>query len=286
MTATQAQPTTRIVADEMPAPERVREVLVSGARPQRASVISSTVTFSWRALLKIKHVPEQLLDVTMFPIMFVLMFTYLFGGALAGSTKEYIQFLLPGILVQTVVMISMYTGHTLNREVQRGVFDRIRSLPVWQPTMLIGMLLGDALRYTMASTVIITLGLILGFRPDGGATGVILSVGLVLLFSFSVSWIWTSLGLIMRTPESLMNMSMMILFPLTFVSNIFVDPSTMPGWLQPVVENNPISRLATAVRSLMAGEPDGSEIGWVFVASAVLVAIFAPATTYLYRNKK
>lgn len=285
MTATQAQPA-RVVTDEMPAPERVREVLVSGAKPQPASIASSTITFSWRALLKIKHVPEQLLDVTMFPVMFVLMFTYLFGGALAGSTKEYIQFLLPGILVQTVVMISMYTGHTLNREVQRGVFDRIRSLPVWQPTMLIGMLLGDALRYSMASTVIIGLGLILGFRPDGGVAGVLLSVGLVLLFSFSVSWIWTSLGLIMRTPESLMNMSMMILFPLTFVSNIFVDPSTMPGWLQPVVENNPISRLATAVRSLMAGEPNGTEIGWVFIASAVLVAVFAPLTTYLYRNKK
>jgi ABC-2 type transport system permease protein len=285
MTATQAQPT-RIITDEMPAPDRVRQVLVQGARPQHASVVSSTVTFSWRALLKIKHVPEQLLDVTMFPIMFVLMFTYLFGGALAGSTKEYIQFLLPGILVQTVVMISMYTGHTLNREVQRGVFDRIRSLPVWQPTMLIGMLLGDALRYSMASAVIITLGLIIGFRPDGGAIGVILSVGLVLLFSFSVSWIWTSLGLIMRTPESLMNMSMMILFPLTFVSNIFVDPSTMPGWLQPIVENNPISRLATAVRGTMAGDPQASELAWVFVSCAVLVAVFAPLTTYLYRSKK
>ena len=182
-------------------------------------------------------------------------------------------------------MISMYTGHTLNREVQRGVFDRIRSLPVWQPTVLIGMLLGDAVRYTMASTVIITLGMALGFRPDGGVQGVVLAVALVLLFSFSLSWVWTSLSLIMRTPEALMNTSMMVLFPLTFVSNIFVDPETMPGWLQGVVEANPISHLASAVRSLMAGEPDGGEIGWVFVACAVLVTVFAPVTTYLYRNK-
>jgi ABC-2 type transport system permease protein len=263
----------------------VRAALLSGARPVRPSPVSTSLTFGWRALLKIKHVPEQLFDVTIFPVMFVLMFTYLFGGALAGSTKEYIQFLLPGILVQTVIMISMYTGHTLNREVQRGVFDRIRSLPVWQPTVLIGMLLGDAVRYTIASTVIITLGVILGFRPDGGLGGVVLAVALVLLFSFSLSWIWTALSLIMRTPESLMNTSMMILFPLTFVSNIFVDPETMPGWLQAVVDANPISHLATAVRGLMAGEPDAGETAWVLAACLVLVAVFAPLTTYLYRSK-
>jgi len=265
--------------------DRVREALVSGFRPTRPTALSTTLTFGWRAMLKIKHVPEQLLDVTMFPVMFVLMFTYLFGGALAGSTEEYLQFLLPGILVQTVVMISMYTGHTLNREVQRGVFDRIRSLPIWQPTVLLGMLMGDAARYTMASTVIITLGVVLGYRPDGGIEGVIGGVALVLLFSFSLSWVWTSLGLVMRTPEALMSTSMMILFPLTFISNIFVDPETMPGWLQPIVEANPISHLATAVRSLMAGAPDGTEIGWVFTACAILVAVFAPVTTYLYRNK-
>ena len=269
----------------VPEVERVRAALLSGTRPKRPSPLSTSVTFGWRAMLKIKHVPEQLFDVTMFPVMFVLMFTYLFGGALAGSTQEYIQFLLPGILVQTVIMISMYTGHTLNREVQRGVFDRIRSLPVWQPTVLIGMLLGDAARYTIASTVIVVLGVILGFRPDGGFAGVVAAVALVLLFSFSLSWVWTALSLIMRTPESLMNMSMMVLFPLTFVSNIFVDPNTMPGWLQPIVDSNPISRLATAVRGLMAGEPQASELAWVFAACAILVSLFAPLTTYLYRNK-
>jgi ABC-2 type transport system permease protein len=265
--------------------DEVRAALISGVRPQRPSAFSTSMTFGWRALLKIKHVPEQLADVTMFPIMFVLMFTYLFGGALAGSTSDYLQYLLPGIVVQTIVMISVYTGHTLNRDVQRGVFDRIRSLPVWQPTVLIGALLGDAARYTMAAAIIVVLGVILGFRPDGGFVGVVAGVGLVLLFSFSLSWLWTSLGLVMRSPEALMGVSMSILFPLTFVSNIFVDPETMPGWLQEVVEANPISHLATAVRSLMAGDPDMGEIGWVFLACAVLVAVFAPVTTYLYRNK-
>jgi len=263
----------------------LRAALSNGRRPPRPGAVSTSITFGWRALLKIRHVPEQLLDVTMFPVMFTLMFTYLFGGALAGSTKEYLQFLLPGILVQTVVLITIYTGHTLNKEVQRGVFDRIRSLPIWQPTVLIGALLGDAVRYTIASAVIITLGLILGYRADGGVGGVVLAVALVLVFAFALSWIWTALGLIMRTPESLMNMSMTILFPLTFVSNIFVDPETMPGWLQAFVDVNPISHLATSVRGLMDGDPPATEITWVLLWSVGLVAVWGPITMFLYRRK-
>lgn len=284
---TTAPTTTVEAAPAIPTVEAdgVRDALLAGVRPSRPSSLSTSMTFGWRALLKIKHVPEQLFDVTIFPVMFVLMFTYLFGGALAGSTREYLQFLLPGVLVQTVVMITMYTGTTINKEVQRGSFDRIRALPIWQPTVIIGALLGDAVRYTMASAVIITLGIILGFRPEGGIGGVVLAVALVLAFSFSISWIWTALGLVMRTPESLMAVSMMILFPLTFISNIFVDPTTMPGWLEAVVKVNPISHLATATRSLMAGDTSAPEIAWVLLACAVLVAVFAPITSYIYRNK-
>jgi ABC-2 type transport system permease protein len=236
--------------------------------------------------LKIKHVPEQLFDVTAFPIMFTLMFTYLFGGALAGSTGEYLQFLLPGILVQTVVFITIYTGFGLNTDITKGVFDRFRSLPIWRPAALVGALLGDVARYTMASTMVVVLGLILGFRPAGGVAGVLLSVALLLVFSFSLSWIWTALGLILRTPNSVMGVSMMVLFPLTFVSNIFVDPQTMPSWLQAVVGANPISHLVTAVRGLMDGTVTAGQIGWVLLASGALVAVFGPLTMYLYRNKK
>lgn len=283
---TTASTTTSTAMPQAPSSiEEVRAAIVSGVRPERPSAVSTSLTFGWRAVLKIKHVPEQLADVTMFPVMFVLMFTYLFGGALAGSTTEYLQFLLPGIVVQTIVMISVYTGQTLNRDVQRGVFDRIRSLPVWQPSVLIGALLGDAARYTMASTIMIGLGIILGFRPEGGIVGVVLGVGLVLVFSFSLSWVWTALALVMRTPEALMGVSMSIMFPVTFISNIFVDPETMPGWLQPIVEANPISRLATAVRGLMGGDPQAGDIAWVLVACALLIAVFAPVTSYLYRNK-
>jgi len=266
--------------------DALRSVLLAGERPSRPGPVLTSLTFGWRALLKIKHVPEQLVDVTMFPIMFTLMFTYLFGGALAGSTQEYLQFLLPGILVQANVMITMNTGITLNTDIQKGVFDRFRSLPVWRPSPLVGALLGDVMRYSIGSAIVITLGLVLGFRPEGGAVGVVLSVALLLVFSFCLSWLWTMLSLILRTPNSVAGVSMMVMFPLTFVSNIFVDPKTMPGWMQAVVEVNPITHLATAVRGLMHGSVPAGEIGWVLVSSVLLVAVFGPITMVLYRNKK
>lgn len=268
------------------AEESLRSALASGKRPARPNALSASLTFGWRALLKIKHVPEQLFDVTAFPIMFTLMFTYLFGGAIAGSTGEYLQFLLPGILVQTVVFITMYTGMGLNTDVSKGVFDRFRSLPVWRPAALVGALLGDVARYAMASTIVIALGLVLGFRPEGSIFGVLLSVALVLVFSFSLSWIWTALGLVLRTPNSVMMASFMVLFPLTFASNIFVDPRTMPSWLQTTVGFNPITHLVTAVRGLMSGTATPGQVGWVLVACAALIAIFAPITMSLYRNKR
>jgi ABC-2 type transport system permease protein len=236
-------------------------------------------------MLKIKHVPEQMFDVTASPIMFLLMFTYLFGGALAGSTGEYLQFVLPGILVMTVIFVTVYSGVGINNDIKKGVFDRFRSLPIWQPALLVGALLGDAVRYTIASTVVIVLGLILGFRPDGGIAGVVLSVLLLIVFSFSLSWIWIALGLIMRTPESLMAVSMIILFPLTFISNVFVLPETMPGWLESLVNVNPITYLVTAIRGLMFNEVMAREIGWVLLISALLIAVFSPFTMYLYRKK-
>ena len=266
--------------------DALRGVLLAGERPPRPGPVSTSLTFGWRALLKIKHVPEQLVDVTMFPIMFTLMFTYLFGGALAGSTQEYLQFLLPGILVQANVMITMNTGITLNTDIQKGVFDRFRSLPVWRPSPLVGALLGDLVRYSIGSAIVIMLGLVLGFRPEGGAVGVVLSVALLLVFSFCLSWLWTMLSLILRTPNSVAGVSMMVMFPLTFVSNIFVDPKTMPGWMQAVVEVNPITHLATVVRGLMDGSVPAGEIGWVLVSSVLLVAVFGPITMVLYRNKK
>jgi ABC-2 type transport system permease protein len=268
------------------AADRFRSALASGERPKRASALSASLTFGWRAMLKIKHVPEQLFDVMIFPIMFTLMFTYLFGGAIAGSTGEYLQFLLPGILVQTVVFTTAYTGFTLNTDISKGIFDRFRSLPGWRPAVLVGALLGDAGRYTIASAMTIALGLILGFRPEGGVIGVVLAVVLVLLFAFSLSWVWTAFGLILRTPNSVLWVSQMILFPLTFASNTFVDPETMPGWLEATIDFNPITHLVTATRGLMAGTATAGQLGAVLATCAVLTGVFAPVTMHLYRNKQ
>jgi ABC-2 type transport system permease protein len=268
-----------------PSRETLSAVLTRGDRPHRPSAWSASMTFGWRAVLKIKHVPEQLFDVTAFPIIMTLMFTYLFGGALAGSTREYLQFFLPGIMVTSVVMITMYTGVGLNTDIEKGVFDRFRTLPVWRPAALVGMIFGDVLRYILAATTIMVVGLILGFRPGGGFPGVAGGIALLVVFSFAFSWIWTMFGLFLRSEKSVMGVSMLVLFPLTFLSNVFVDPRTMPGWLQAFVEINPISHLVTAIRSIMAGRPDMMEMTWTLVASALLVLIFGTLTMRLYNRK-
>jgi ABC-2 type transport system permease protein len=268
-----------------PEAQALRSAIAIDARPTRPSPLANTLTFAWRALLKIKHVPEQLFDVTLTPIIFTLMFTYLFGGAIAGDTTTYLQYLLPGILVQTVLIITVYTGFTLNTDITKGVFDRFRSLPIWRPAPIVGALLGDTVRYTIASVITIGLGLAIGFRPDGGVVGILLAVALLLVFAFAISWIFTIFGLVMRTPNAVMGVSMLILMPLTFASNIFVNPDTMPSALKAWAEFNPVSHLATAVRALMAGTATFDQIGWVLLASVVLTAIFAPITMHLYRTR-
>ena len=265
--------------------ESLAALLIAKDRPPRPSALSASLTFGWRAILKIKHVPEQLFDVTAFPIMMVLMYTYLFGGALAGSPREYIQFLLPGILVMSVVMITMYTGVSVNTDIEKGVFDRFRSLPIWRPSTMVGYLLGDALRYAIASVVMLTVGIVLGYRPDGGVAGVVAGIALLIVFSFAFSWIWTMFGLLLRTEKSVMGVSMMVIFPLTFLSNVFVEPSTMPGWLQAFVNNSPITHVSSAVRGLMAGEWPAAEVAWSLGWAGLLMLIFGPVTMRLYNRK-
>src|ERR687897_1015010 len=230
------------------------------SRPPKAGAVSAALTFGWRGMLKVKHVPEQLLDVTITPVMFVLMFTYLFGGAIAGSTGEYLDYILPGILVMSVLFTTVYSGVALNTDLTKGVVDRFRSLPIWRTAPLVGSLLGDSVRYVVGGTVIVVLGVILGFRPDAGVPGVLAALALVLVFAFGLSWVFTTMGLLLRSPTAVMNAGFMSIFPLTFLSNVFVDPATLPGPLEAFVDVNPISLLATASRSLMAGTPDGTAI--------------------------
>lgn len=265
--------------------EAMQAIVPRGERPAPANAFSSSLTFAWRALLKIRHGPSQLFDVTLFPILMVFLFTYLFGGALAGSTSEYLQSLLPGILVITVGMITIYTGMNLNTDVTKGMYDRISSLPVWRPAALVGALLGDALRYTVASTVVVGVGLVIGFRPRAGAAGVVLAVALLIVFSTSLAWAWMFVGLLVRTPETVMVVSNVPLFGLSFASNVFVDPRTMPGWLQAFVEINPVTHLVEASRGLMHGTAAANEVLWVLLASGVLVLVFAPLTMVLFRRR-
>ncbi len=262
----------------------VRRAISSTARPPRPSPLSAALTFGWRGMLKVKHVPEQLLDVTITPVMFVLMFTYIFGGAIAGSTAEYLEYLLPGILVMSVLFTTVYSGVALNTDLTKGVVDRFRSLPIWRPAPLVGSLLGDSVRYLLSGVVIMVLGVILGYRPDAGIAGVLAALGLVVVFAFGLSWVFTTLGLLLRSPSAVMNAGFMGIFPLTFLSNVFVDPTTLPGPLEAFVNVNPISILASASRGLMEGNVDTGDIAIVLVVAAALTAVFAPLTTRLYRR--
>jgi ABC-2 type transport system permease protein len=265
--------------------DAVRRALASTARPPRASALSAAVTFGWRGMLKVRHVPEQLLDVTITPVMFVLLFTYLFGGAVAGSTADYLDYILPGILVMSVLFTTVYSGVSLNTDLTKGVVDRFRSLPIWRPAPLVGALLGDSVRYLVAGTVIIVLGVILGYRPSNGVPGVVAALGLVVLFAFGLSWVFTTLGLLLRAPNAVMNAGFMAIFPLTFLSNVFVDPDTLPSALEAFVNANPISILATVSRGLMDGSASGGDIAIVLGTAAALTAVSAPLTTHLYRTR-
>ena len=263
----------------------LRRALSSNPRPPRASAVSAALAFGWRGMLKVKHVPEQLLDVTITPVMFLLMFTYLFGGAIAGSTGDYLDYILPGILVMSVLFTTVYSGIALNTDLTRGVVDRFRSLPIARPAPLVGALLGDSVRYLVAGTVIVVLGLALGYRPGAGVTGVVAALALVVVFAFGLSWVFTTLGLLMRSPNAVMNAGFMAIFPLTFLSNVFVDPDTLPSALEAFVNANPISILATASRGLMEGTAGAADIAIVLGTATVLTAVFAPLTTRLYGRR-
>ncbi|WP_421724616.1 ABC transporter permease [Bauldia sp.] len=263
----------------------LRRVLSTDARPRPPGAIANAMTFGWRALLKVKHQPEQMFDVIVTPIMFTVMFTYLFGGALAGSTDAYLQFLLPGILVQTVTFTTIYTGFTLNTDLSKGVYDRFRSLPIWRPAPIVGAMLGDTIRYTLSSLIVVAIGLIMGFRPEAGVAGVVAVIVLLNVFGFGISWVFVVLALVVRTPSVVMTLSWLVLMPVTFASNIYVDPATMPDWLQAVVAVNPVAILTTASREIMDGVVSLYSIGLSLIGPAVITAIFAPLAMMLYGRK-
>ncbi|SFP70480.1 ABC-2 type transport system permease protein [Amycolatopsis arida] len=260
--------------------------LVDRNRPPAPGPLSTSLSFTWRQLLGFKHAPEQLVDVLFMPVLTLLMFNYLFGTAISGSTGDYLQFVLPGVLVQMIVLMSVYTGTSLNNDLTKGIYDRFRTLPIWQPANIVGNLVADVSRFVITVTATVLLGLLLGFRPAGGLPGVVLAALVLLAFAFGVGWVFAALGMLVRKPESVSTTSMAVVFPLTFLSNIFVPAETLPSWLRAFVAVNPISHAATAMRGLMHGTATVGQVGLVLGGSAVLVAVFGSLTMYLYRNRE
>jgi ABC-2 type transport system permease protein len=255
------------------------------ARPGAPSAFSNALVFGWRAVLKFKHVPEQLFDLVMTPIMFTLLFTFVFGGALAGSPGDYLQFFLPGILVQTVCFNAVYSGMGLSTDLGKGLFDRFRSLPIWPLAPFAGLIVGDILRHLIAGVIILTIGLILGYRPEAGIVGVLFAFALLFAVGFGIGWVFLVLGLLIRTPMTVMTLGFTLLFPLVFASNVMVEPETMPDWLRAFVEVNPVSLMTSAMRGLMGGGVTVGELGLALSAPAALTLLLAPATLWLYRRR-
>jgi ABC-2 type transport system permease protein len=247
--------------------------------------VSNCFTMAYRGLLKIKRTPEQLFDVTLQPIIFTLMFTYIFGGAISGDVQSYLPVIIPGILVQTVITTSVVTGVQLREDMDKGVFNRFKSLPIARIAPLAGALLADTVRYAIAATLTFVMGFIMGYRPAGGLGNVVLAALMVIVCSWAISWIFAFFGVIARSASSVQGISFLVLFPLTFLSNAFVPVNTMPDWLQTFVNLNPVSHLVTAVRDLANNGTFGSDGALALVGAAVIVAIFAPLTVKAYMRK-
>lgn len=245
-----------------------------------SETIAQSFSMAYRGVLKIRHNPEQLFDVTFQPIIFTLLFTYVFGGAISGDVTSYLPVIIPGIMVQTVILTSIVTGTQLREDMDKGVFDRFRSLPIARISPLAGALLADVIRYFVATVLTVIMGLIMGWRPD--AFGVAASALLIMVCSFALSWIFALMGCLMSKASAVQGVSMMIMFPLTFASNAFVPADTMPGWMQAWVKVNPVSHLVSAVRDLTTDGHMSSHVGWSLLGAAVVTAIFAPLAVRAY----
>lgn len=259
--------------------------VIQVARPTEPGALSNAIAFGWRAVLKFKHVPEQLFDLVMTPIMFTLLFTFVFGGALAGSVDKYLLYFLPGILVQTVIFNAVYSGMALSTDLEKGLFDRFRSLPIWSLSPFAGLMVGDVIRHLIASLIVLLIGMLLGYRPEMGLPGVIGALGLLLLIGFGVGWVFIVLGLLVRTPNTVMTLGFTGIMPLVFASNIMVDPNTMPSYLKWFVEVNPVSHMTTAMRGLMNGGITWEAFFLALLSPVLLTIILAPVTLWLFRKE-
>jgi len=247
--------------------------------------VKDSLTMAYRGLLKFRRTPEQFFDVVLQPILFVPMFAFIFGGAIAGDTAAYLPILIPGVLAQTIITASLVTGTMLREDMDKGVFNRFKSLPMARIAPLAGALIADTVRYVIATVITFAMGFLLGYRPEAGTWGVVASGLLVIAFAWCLSWIFAFLGMIAKSASGVQGISMLILFPLTFLSNAFVPISTLPGWLQAFVNFNPISHLISAIRELTTSGTIGSDFWLSIFGAFVIVAIFAPLTVQAYMRK-
>jgi ABC-2 type transport system ATP-binding protein len=262
------------------------QVLEHTTPNRRSGLLGNKFMFGWRNLIKIKHIPEQFMDVLITPIMFTFTFTFLFGGALAGSTQAYLQFFIPGILVQTFTFNAMYAGININNDLSKGIFDRFRSMPIWLPAPLSGIFIGDFFRHIISGSLVLVFGFILGFRTEAGIPALAFSFLIMIFFAMSVSWVFIIMGLTMRSASAVMSFGWLILMPLVFMSNIFTDPVTMPKWLQTFISYNPLAWQVDAVRGLLSGTASGKAIFAALGASVGISAVLFPITIWIYKKER
>ncbi len=254
-------------------------------RPTLRQTVDQTLAMAWRATKKMRRNPEQFFDVTLQPLLFTAMFASIFGGAISGGVKEYLPLIIPGILAQTALTTCMAMGTQLREDMDKGVFDRFRSLPIARIAPLAGPALADVIRYMIAATLTILVGIAMGFRPGGGLLGTLGGWLLTIVAAWSLAWIFTWLGTVARSAQAVQGISMMIMFPLTFLSNAFVPAETLPGWLESFVNVNPVSHVVTACRDLINDGQVTAEVGWALLGCAAVVAIFAPLAVRSYARK-
>jgi ABC-2 type transport system permease protein len=256
------------------------------ARPRTTATetLSQTLSMAWRALKKMRRKPEQFFDVTIQPLLFTAMFAYVFGGAISGSVKSYLPLMIPGIVGQTVLTTCMSTGVQLREDMEKGVFDRFKALPIARIAPLAGPMVADLVRYLIAASLTFLMGMIIGYRPHGGPLGVLGAIVLAVFTGWAIAWIFTWLGTIARSAQSVQGFSMLILFPLTFLSNAFVPVHTLPGALATFVNINPVSHLVSATRDLANHAVISGEVGWTLLAGLVVIAIFVPLSLRSYKR--
>ena len=271
---------------DTPAPLVDPAVAVARARPHVTvlETVSQTLSMAWRALKKMRRNPEQFFDVTLQPLLFTAMFAYIFGGAISGNVQAYLPLMIPGIVAQTVLTTCMSTGVQLREDLDKGVFDRFKSLPIARLAPLAGPMIADLVRYLIAATLTFAMGMVIGYRPHGGVFGVLAAILLAIFTGWAMAWIFTFIGTIARNARSVQGFSMMILFPLTFLSNPIVPVSTLPGPLAAFVKINPVSHLVSATRDLANHAAITSQVGLTLLAGLVVIAIFAPLSVRSYKR--